>query len=90
MAGQRSLNPGEALTDREMEILALAGRGFSMKGMARVLRISNGTVKWHLKNAYQKLQSGSREEALRKAREKGLIGSSLVCPVCACALASRL
>lgn len=89
MAAQPAAHRGVALTGREIEVLELAGRGLSMKGMARLLRISDDTVKWHLKNAYQKLQSGSREEALRKARERGLVGPALVCPVCAGALVSR-
>ncbi|HEY0915561.1 MAG TPA: helix-turn-helix transcriptional regulator [Solimonas sp.] len=81
--------PGEALTDREIEILELAGRGLSMKSIARVLGIAAGTVSWHLKNAYQKLHVGSREEAVRRARELQLIEDVLLCPHCACRLAPR-
>lgn len=44
-----------------------------MKGIARALGLSPGTVKWHLKNVYGKLGASSREEALAKARTLDLI-----------------
>lgn len=76
----------DALTGREIEVLKLAGTGLSRKGIAQALGISSGTVKWHLQNSYHKLGAGSREEALRRARDQNLIQPSLVCPVCACRL----
>lgn len=76
----------EALTERELDVLELAGRGLSMKGIAQVLLISSGTVSWHLKNSYQKLDAGCRDEALRKARAQGLIEPYAVCRLCACRL----
>ena len=65
--------PRGSLTPREAEILKLLGKGLSMKGAARVLSISAGTVKWHMRNAYQKLGASSREDALTKARQWELI-----------------
>lgn len=62
-----------SLTPRETEILELQGKGFSLKGAARGLGISPGTVKWHVKNIYWKLGASSREDALSKAREWQLI-----------------
>ena len=76
----------QALTAREVEILELAGTGLSVKGLARELGITPMTASWHIKNSYQKLNVGSREEALRKAREMGLIRPQLVCRICACKL----
>ncbi|WP_161554155.1 response regulator transcription factor [Stenotrophobium rhamnosiphilum] len=64
-----------SLTPRETEILELQGKGFSLKGAARGLGISPGTVKWHVKNIYWKLGASSREDALSKAREWQLIQS---------------
>lgn len=61
------------LTARETEILELLGKGLSVKGAARDLTISPGTVKWHAKNIYEKLGVTSREDALRKARLRQLI-----------------
>lgn len=62
-----------ALTPRETDILELLGTGLSMKGVARGLGISAGTVKWHMKNIYEKLSASSREDALFKARQRQLI-----------------
>ena len=56
------------LTEREREVLGLAGQGLSIKGIAQALGISSGTVTWHLKNCYQKYGVGCREQALRQAR----------------------
>jgi DNA-binding NarL/FixJ family response regulator len=61
------------LTPREMEILDLLGTGLSVKGVARELDISPGTVKWHVKNIYYKLGASSREDALLKARLRRVI-----------------
>ena len=76
----------QSLTVREKEILQLAGRGLSMKGTAQKLEISSGTVRWHLKNAYQKLAASCREEALEKARAMAIIEVESLCPNCACKL----
>lgn len=61
------------LTRREIEILELLGTGLSIKGTARELCISPGTVKWHVKNIYYKLGVSYREDALLKARLQNII-----------------
>lgn len=77
--GQKSINKmagtkfTRLLTVRESEILAILGKGLSMKGAARELAISPGTVKWHVKNMYEKLGATSREDALGRARLQQLI-----------------
>ena len=58
----------EVLSPRELDVLRLLGDSLSNKSIARVLGVSSGTVKWHLKNVYGKLGAASREEALSKAR----------------------
>lgn len=63
----------KSLTSREAEILELLGTGLSVKGAARELNISPGTVKWHVKNIYYKLGASSREDALSKARLRKVI-----------------
>lgn len=78
-----SLRHGHALTDRERDVLGLAGRGLSIKGIAQALGISSGTVTWHLKNCYRKYGVSGREQALRQARARAQIdfaGTS----VCTC------
>lgn len=53
----------ETLTDREREILALIAHGHSNKLIARQLKISEGTVKVHVKHLLRKLNLNSRVEA---------------------------
>lgn len=63
----------DALSLRESEILGLLAQALSTKSIARVLDVSAGTVKWHLKNVYAKLGVVSREQAVLKARALRLI-----------------
>jgi DNA-binding NarL/FixJ family response regulator len=60
-------NTGEALTDREQELLRLLGSGLRNKEIADKLYISYDTVKKHVNNIYRKLHVQSRAEALNKA-----------------------
>lgn len=62
-----------SLTDRESEILQEISRGRSDKEIARGLRLSENTVKFHLKNLYVKLQVGRRIDAVQQARLRGLV-----------------
>lgn len=68
-----TLKHGYALTDRERDVLGLAGRGLSIKGIAQALGISSGTVTWHLKNCYRKYGVSGREQALSQARQRAQI-----------------
>jgi two-component system nitrate/nitrite response regulator NarL len=45
----------DALTNREREIVSALTEGHSNKGIGRRLNLSEGTVKVHLHNIYQKL-----------------------------------
>jgi LuxR family transcriptional regulator, maltose regulon positive regulatory protein len=56
-----------ALSAREMEIVGHISQGLSNKEIARALRLAPETVKWHLKNIYEKLDVGSRIEAVQSA-----------------------
>lgn len=59
-----SKSPSNArLTEREREILALIATGYSNKLIARHLKITEGTVKVHVKHLLRKLNLGSRVEA---------------------------
>lgn len=66
------LNASE-VTGREREILELIGDGLFNKEIASLLGISEGTVKWHLKNLYSKLGVSSRTQALKRAHSLKLI-----------------
>jgi len=64
---------GEALTSRELEVLALLARGKSNKEIAAKLFISETTVKGHLRSVFAKLNVLSRTEATTTALRRGLV-----------------
>ncbi|MEA2178527.1 MAG: hypothetical protein QOG77_1824 [Solirubrobacteraceae bacterium] len=58
--------PGGELTARESEVIGLLARGMTNVAIARALVISEGTVKYHVKNILRKLQATSRADAVAK------------------------
>ncbi len=62
--GESATHPMENLSDRELEVLRLAGRGFSNKEIADRLVLSPRTVQAHFANIFGKMQVGSRTEAV--------------------------
>jgi DNA-binding NarL/FixJ family response regulator len=65
-----------ALTKREVEILRLVAEGHSNSQLARILWVTEQTVKFHLSNIYRKLDVANRTEASRWAQLNGLLDSS--------------
>ena len=71
------LNPPKAadFTDRELEVLQLVVQGYSNNRIASDLVISERTVRFHLRNLYDKLKVNTRGEllswALRAGFDKG-------------------
>ena len=63
----------EPPTAREGEVLGLLARGLSNKQIARELRISEHTVKFHISSLYAKLGVGNRAEAVSQGARHGLI-----------------
>ena len=61
----------DPLTDRERQVLRLAGDGMSATEIAAQLNLSGGTVRNYLSEAIGKLGVGNRIEAYRLARQKG-------------------
>ncbi len=55
----------DRLSAREVEILDHIARGLSNKEIGRALRVAPETVKWHLKNIFEKLNVSSRLEAVQ-------------------------
>ncbi len=72
--------PIEQLTQRELEILTLAGRGLTNKAIGVSLSISDRTVQNHLAHIFQKLQAASRTEAVMRAVALGLLPADLATP----------
>jgi DNA-binding NarL/FixJ family response regulator len=68
--------PG-GLTRREVEILKLVAEGHSNAQLARMLWVTEQTVKFHLSNIYRKLRVSNRTEASRWAQRNGLLGDEL-------------
>lgn len=63
----------EPLSDRELQMLSLAGDGFKNEQIADQTFLSVNTVKWHLRRVYEKLGVRSRTEALVVARKHNFI-----------------
>jgi DNA-binding NarL/FixJ family response regulator len=63
------------LTRRELEILRLVSEGHSNSQLARILWVTEQTVKFHLSNVYRKLDVANRTEASRWAQVHGLLSS---------------
>lgn len=79
-AGVRAIDPELAreawterdpLTDRERQVLRMAGEGLPGAAIAAQLSLSEGTVRNYLSEAILKLGAANRIEAARRAREKG-------------------
>lgn len=67
----------EELTDRELEVLTMAGKGYTNKAIGVQLGISDRTVQGHLAKTYHKLRASSRTEAVMKAVSIGLIPAEI-------------
>jgi DNA-binding NarL/FixJ family response regulator len=63
----------DALTPRELEIVRMVSQGLRNKAIAERLAISEGTVKVHLHNIYEKLAVDGRLELVLCAQQKRLI-----------------
>lgn len=66
----------QQLTPREREVLALLAQGASSQAIARSLSITHNTVRSHVQSILNKLQVGSRLEAVAFAIRNGLLDAS--------------
>jgi DNA-binding NarL/FixJ family response regulator len=65
--------PGAHLTDRELEVLRLAASGMTNAQIASSLFFSVRTVQVHMTHIFDKLEVGSRTEAVITGLKRGLI-----------------
>ena len=69
----RSMPEDIALTQRELDVLALMAEGASNKLIARQLGISVHTVKFHVGSLLDKLDATGRTDAVAHAARRGVI-----------------
>jgi len=61
----------DPLTERERQVLRLAGQGTSNAEIGKRLHLAEGTVRNYLSEAIGKLDADNRIEAFRNARDQG-------------------
>lgn len=74
--GRSTRSSEYGLTGRQMQVLAHLASGASNREIAELMRLAEGTVKIHVAAAYQALKVSNRMEAVRVAKQLGLIGES--------------
>jgi DNA-binding NarL/FixJ family response regulator len=73
ISSTRTVGKEAELTDRELEILRLLGRGGTTSSIAAELHISRTTVNNHVQHILRKLDAHTRLEAIRRAEHARLI-----------------
>jgi len=63
------------LSAKEMQVLSLVAAGQANKAVARAMDVSENTVKFHLKQVFQKLGVDNRAAAIAAALQRGYIGN---------------
>ena len=63
----------EQLTERELQVLRLLATGLSSTQVAEELFIAVSTARSYIKVIYRKLDVHSRDEAITRARQLGLL-----------------
>jgi ATP/maltotriose-dependent transcriptional regulator MalT len=66
----------EPLSARELEVLALIDQGLSNQEIALRLVLAPSTIKTHINNIYGKMNVQTRLQAVKRAKELGLIKES--------------
>jgi two-component system response regulator DesR len=61
----------DPLNERERQVLRMAGEGKQSNEIAKLIHLSEGTVRNYLSEAISKLNARNRVEAYRLAREAG-------------------
>ncbi|HEX3964277.1 MAG TPA: LuxR C-terminal-related transcriptional regulator [Trebonia sp.] len=66
----------DELSERELAVLRLLSSRLSLREIGNELYVSLNTIKTHTRNVYAKLRVSSRQQAVIRARELGLLGRS--------------
>lgn len=77
ISAPKTTTPIDPLSDREMEVLTLAAKGFTNKAIGVQLGISDRTVQGHIARIFEKLRANSRTEAVMRAVSEGWLSSEL-------------
>ena len=73
----RSTSRHEPLTQSEVRVLRYLPTDLSTREIADELYLSVHTIKTHIKHLYAKLDAHTRRQAVKRARELGLLPHSL-------------
>lgn len=66
-------NKPSELTNRESDVLQMLVKGNSYATISEALFVSINTVKYHIRNIYEKLHVNSRQEAIDQAHKRNII-----------------
>jgi two-component system, NarL family, response regulator YdfI len=75
LLGQREVEHGEHLTERELDVLTLLAEGETNDTIAKRLHLTEKTVKSHLSAIFRKLGVSNRTQAATRALRDGLLSS---------------
>lgn len=73
---ENNRNLAQPLSERELEILALLGRGLTNPEIAGQMHLAEGTVKNYVTNVLFKLGVRDRTQAALRARDLGVLGDN--------------
>ncbi len=71
--GNPSAQAALGLSGRELEVLRELAAGHSNKEIAARLHVSPNTIKTHVARLFEKLDAKRRTDAIRRARELGIV-----------------
>jgi LuxR family maltose regulon positive regulatory protein len=69
----RVVSPGERLTERELTVLRLLRGTLSLREIGQQLYVSPNTVKTHARAVYRKLGVSTREDAITRGHDIGVV-----------------
>ena len=72
-SGPAAADGFDELSERELAVLRLLASRLSLREIGNELYVSLNTIKTHTRNVYAKLRVGSRQQAVVRARELGLL-----------------